>query len=422
MLSLTIKMGVKMEKFVDRFQMRSLLEAIDTRRVLLLNGPRQCGKTTLAQHIQRKNITNRTLDDIALLKSANIDPHGFIKISKGMMIIDEIQRAPFLLQAIKKAVDENTRNGQYLLTGSANINALPSVQESLAGRIQKIRLRTLAQAELEGSPPTFLPRAFSQEFNNNCFGEDKEQILKHCFRGGFPETISLKDTQRRRWHEDYVNAILERDLREISNVYRIEAMKDLIKIVCSWSSKFIDISAIGAHLSIKRSTLESYLNSLEILYLIERLPPWTKTDYQRVGRQSKLFVTDCGLICSLLRWNFEEVFLDSDRSGKIIETFIYNELAAQIDATDAEYAIYHYRDRENREIDFLIERSDGAFIGLEVKAGSNVGLNDFKHLMWFQNNIAKDKSFIGIVLYTGENVIPFGNKLWAIPCSHLWKM
>jgi predicted AAA+ superfamily ATPase len=411
-----------MIKFVERFQMRVLLEAIDTRRVLLLNGPRQCGKTTLAQHIKKQNVTYRTLDDIALLKSATIDPHGFIKNPEGMMIIDEVQRAPFLLQAIKKAVDENNRSGQYLLTGSANINALPSVQESLAGRVQKIRLRTLAQAEIEGSGPTFLHRAFAQEFNNKSVGEDKEQILKLCFRGGFPEAIQLKDSQRRRWHEDYINAILERDLREISNIHKLDVMKALIKIVCSWSGKFMDVSAIGAHLSIRRPTLESYLNSLEILYLIERLPPWTKTDYQRIGRQSKLFVTDCGLICSLLRWQFEEVFLDSDRSGKIIETFVYNELVAQVDANDTEYALYHYRDRENREIDFLIERSDGAFMGIEVKAGSNVGQHDFKHLMWFRSNMVKDKLFIGIVLYTGEHVVPFGNNLWAIPCSHLWKI
>lgn len=401
--------------------MQSILEALSTRRVLLLTGPRQCGKTTLARHISVGTLTYRTLDDLTLLKAAEIDPHGFIKNPDGLMIIDEVQRAPFLLQAVKKAVDEDNRNGQYLLTGSANINALPNVQESLAGRVQKIRLRTLTQAELQGSEPIFLQKAFSQEFRELAAVEDKKQILEYCFTGGFPEAIRLPVKNQRKWHEDYIHAILERDLRQISNIHKLDAMEDLVKIVCAWSGKFIDISAIGAQLSIRRPTLESYMNALEILYLMERLPPWTKTDYQRAGKQSKLYVTDCGLVCSLLKWQLEEVFLDSDRSGKIMETFVYNELATQVDASDGQYSIYHYRDRDRREIDFLIERDDGALLGIEVKAGSGVGYNDFKHLVWFKNTMAEDKPFVGIILYTGEHTVSFGPNLWALPYAHLWK-
>ncbi len=400
--------------------MASILNAIHARRVLLLNGPRQCGKTTLIRHLPIQNTVYRTLDDIALLKSAEADPQGFVKNAEGVMVIDEVQKAPLLLQAIKKVVDEDNRNGQYLLTGSANINALPNSYESLAGRIQKIRLRTLTQAEIQEAPPLFLNRAFAQEFQQKTYREDKEQILNYCFAGGFPEVLRLQAKHRRKWHKDYIDAILERDLRDISHIHKIEIMQDLVKIVCAWSSKFMDVSAIGAHLSIRRPTLEVYLNALEILYLVEKLPPWIKTDYQRIGRQSKLFVTDCGLICSLLGWNIEEVLLDSDRSGKIVETFVYNELATQIDASDGSYVMYHYRDRENREIDFLIEKDNTALLGIEVKAGSSIAREDFKHLIWFQNSIAKTRPFVGIVLYTGEHILPFGKNLWAVPCAYLW--
>ena len=406
--------------FVQRFQRQSILNAIHTRRVLLLAGPRQCGKTTLTRHLDLPQATYRTLDDITLLQAAETDPQGFIKNAEGTMVIDEVQRAPLLLQAIKKTVDEDNRNGQYLLTGSANINALPNVHESLAGRVQKIRLRTLTQAEIQGAAPIFLARAFSQEFAKMGALEDKRQILEYCFAGGFPEALRLSPKHQGKWHKDYIEALLERDLREISNIHKLDAMQSLIKVMCAWSGKFIDISAIGANLSIRRPTLESYINALEILYLIERVPPWAKRDYQRTGKQFKLFVTDCGLVSSLLNWKMDDVCLDSDRSGKIIETFVYNELATQIDANDRQYTLYHYRDREKREIDFLIEREDGALLGIEVKAGSNVGLNDFKHLSWFQANMAQDTPFVGIIVYTGEHIVPFGPNLWAVPCGQLW--
>ncbi len=414
-----------MSDFINRFQINSILEAMHTRRVLLLNGPRQCGKTTLANHIGKnigkEKVIYRTLDDVGLSKAAENDPHGFVKHSEGIMIIDEIQRVPSLLPAIKKSVDEHTHSGQFLLTGSANINALPSVNESLAGRVQKIRLRTLTQAEIMGTKAHFLERAFSQHFSSGSFYEDKEQILEYCFRGGYPEAIKLSPKARNLWHQDYIEALLERDLKEIARIHRYDAMQDLFKVLCSWSGKFLDISAIGTHLSIRRQTLESYMNALEILYLIERIPSWIKTDYQRVGRRPKLFVTDCGLICSLLRWRQDQVLLDSDRSGKIIESFVYNELATQIDVSQGLYNLYHFRDRENREIDFLIERDDGTLLGIEIKAGSGINMHDFKHLSWFQNNLAQNKNFIGIVLYTGEHAVPFGPSLWAVPLASIWE-
>jgi predicted AAA+ superfamily ATPase len=197
-------------------------------------------------------------------------------------------------------------------------------------------------------------------------------------------------------------------------------MRELVNTLAAWSGKYMDISAIGSGLSIQRATIESYINALETLFMVERVYPWTKTDYARVGKQSKLFMADSGLMSSLLGWNIDQVRFDSDRSGKLIETFAFNEIAAQIDAANGRYELFHYRDREKREIDFLIEREDNAILGVEIKAGSAVNKNDFKHMKWFQNNLVKNQEFIGVILYTGQYPASFGNNLWAIPFGVVW--
>lgn len=404
----------------NRFQKSRVEQAMHVRRVSLLTGARQCGKTTLAKMLVSQERDYRTLDDITLQKAAQLDPYGFVKHQGQTLIIDEIQRVPELLQAIKKVVDEDNRPGQYLLTGSTNIQSLPSVTESLAGRIHKIRLRPLTQGEIVGTEPRFLSDAMNHIFHTPSQWYDRDKILECSFRGGFPEAVRLPPKDRMQWHKDYIHALLEHDLKDITKIQRHDSMHDLVRIMASWSSKYMDISAIGSGLSIKRPTIEAYLNALEALYIIERVKPWIRTDYERVGKQSKSFMSDCGLMSSLLGWRMDQVQMDPDRSGKLIETFIFNELAAQVDASGGVYELFHYRDRDKREIDFIIERDDGALLGIEVKAGSSLGKNDFKHLKWFKDNMALNRDFIGIVLYTGEFSVPFGENLWAVPIGTLW--
>jgi len=409
-----------MTKLYPRWQKATIKKMMLERRVLLLSGPRQSGKTTLAHDLESDQTEYRTLDDGTLREAAENDPQGFIKRNTKTLIIDEVQRIPSLLPAIKKAVDEDNRPGQYLLTGSANIQSIPTVKESLAGRIAKIRLRPLAQGEMREIAPKFIESAFKQSFLHSHAHYDRDALLEIAFRGGFPEPMKLQDRGRKRWHTDYINAILERDLKDITKIHRKNAMRELVNVLAAWSGKFMDLSAIGSGLSIQRSTIESYINALEALYLVERVYPWTKTDYDRVGKQNRLFMVDSGLMSSLLRWKMDQVRLDSDRSGKLIETFAFNEIMAQVDAGDGRYELFHYRDREKREIDFLIEREDNALLGIEIKAGSAIGKNDFKHMKWFQNNLAKSKKFIGIILYTGQFPASFGEKLWAVPFGLLW--
>lgn len=404
-----------------RWQYESVLRALRTRRVIVLSGARQCGKTILARALASEGTIYHTLDDITLLEAATRDPNGFVKHGNELMIIDEVQKAPMLLPAVKMDVDRIQQPGRFLLTGSADLHSIPAAKESLAGRISNIRLRPLTQGEIHGQLPRFLEKAFKGDFKTHTGRYDKDVYTATALKGGFPEAIRLEDAYDiRDWYRDYTDAVTQRDLRDIINIKRKDSMSALIYVLAAWSSKFMDISAIGANLSLSRQTLVAYINALEALYLVERVKPWAKTDYDRVNKHDKLFMTDPGMMGTILNWQFERIRLDGDKIGKLIETFVFTELAALIDAQKEKYQLYHYRDREKREVDFIIENEKGDILGVEVKAGSAVSLDSFKHLKWFRDNIAKERGFIGIVLYTGDHVLPFGPGMWAVPINALW--
>lgn len=405
---------------LKRWQENSLKEALNSRRMVILSGARQCGKTTTSKTIIDKDCIFRTLDDTTLLTAAQSDPKGFIKHSKKTMIIDEVQRVPELITAIKKAVDENTKYGQYLLTGSVNLQTLPTVKESLAGRVKKIRLRPLSQGEIIENKPNFLNRLSKLDFVDNS-DFDKESLLELMFKGGYPEPLFMHSQKDRiSWYKDYLNTIIEYDLKDIANIKRQDTLKDLMAIIASFSSKFIDKSKITTSMGIANQTLDTYLGVLENTYLVDKLSPYLKTDYERVNKQSKYFVSDTGLMCSVLNWKIDDLILDSDKNGKLFETYVYNQLISQIDLENFDYSLYHYRDREKREIDFIIQDSSNNIYGIEVKSGTLISKDHFKHLKWFKNNLTKDKNFVGIVLYSGENVVPFGENLFAVPINNLW--
>ena len=405
---------------LKRWQENSLKDALNSRRVVILSGARQCGKTTTSKTIVDNDCIFRTLDDTTLLTAAQSDPKSFIKHSKKTMIIDEVQRVPELITAIKKTVDENTKYGQYLLTGSVNLQTLPTVKESLAGRVKKIRLRPLSQGEIIENNPNFLNRLSKLDFVDNS-DFDKESLLELMFKGGYPEPLFMNNQKdRTSWYKDYLNTIIEYDLKDIANIKRQDTLKDLMAIIASFSSKFIDKSKITTSMGIANQTLDTYLGVLENTYLVDKLSPYLKTDYERVNKQSKYFVSDAGLMCSVLNWKIDDLILDSDKNGKLFETYVYNQLISQVDLENFDYSLYHYRDREKREIDFIIQDSNNTIYGIEVKSGTLISKDHFKHLKWFKNNLAKDKKFVGIVLYSGENVVPFGENMFAIPINNLW--
>lgn len=409
-----------MAELLPRWQRKSIETAMAERRVLLLTGPRQCGKTTLVRHLDRKNTEYRTLDDKISRELADVDPFEFINHEEGMLIIDEVQKSPDLLPVIKMTVDENTRPGQFLLTGSSNVRKLPGVRESLAGRVAKIRLRTLTEGEIRNTGTGFLERAFDQDFRYPWRNYSRDELIEAASRGGYPEAVGLGERARRRWHLDYVEALIERDLAEIARIKNHDAMRELTRTLAAWSSRFVDLSAIGSGMSIQRETLESYVNMLETLFLVERVRAWSDTDYGRVGKRRKIFMTDSGLVFSLLRWSGDQIRRDSGRSGKLLESFAFSELASLVDVGSGQYELHHYRDREKREIDFIVTRDDGAILGIEVKAAATAQRSDFKHLKWFRDRIAGENPFVGIVMYCGKTAGSFGEGLWLVPFGAMW--
>ncbi|MCL2103172.1 MAG: AAA family ATPase, partial [Syntrophorhabdaceae bacterium] len=288
-----------MDREYPRRQAENVKKALKIRRIVIVSGARQVGKTTLANQILSDDCTYRTLDDPGLLAAALEDPKGFVKNPSGTMVIDEIQKVPALLPAIKQIVDQNNRPGQYLLTGSADIQTLPGVSESLAGRVKNIRLRPLAVGEIKGKHPCFLERAFAADFPAKIPGYDKESFLDLAFRGGYPEAVRISDRQdRKEWHKDYISSLIERDLKDIANIRRQTSLRELVGILASWSAKFMDVAGICASLSVSRATVESYTNALISLHLFDQVPPWLRTDYDRVGRRSRFYAADTGLMTS----------------------------------------------------------------------------------------------------------------------------
>ncbi|MCL2270542.1 MAG: ATP-binding protein [Treponema sp.] len=405
-----------------RWQTESVNEALKLRRVVVVSGARQTGKTTLSQQILPSNevVDYRSLDDTDMLAFALSDPKGFVLNKSGTIVIDEIQKAPKLIPEIKQVVDKNKRPGQYLLMGSANILTLPVFSDSLAGRVKYMRLRPLTVGETLGKKPSFLKRAFNRDFPGRINECNKADIIDLAFRGGYPEAVAIKNIRHRKnWYMDYLQAIINRDLKDIANIRRQDALQSLLGILASWSAKFMEVSHITASLSINKITLDSYINTLVSMFMFEKVSPWLKTDYDRVGRRSKLYAADTGIMTSVLGWNTKEVFMNQDRSGKLIETFVFQELAAQLDLNN-KYSLFQYRDRVNREIDFLVENEDGALLGIEVKAGHNVSKSDFSSQEWFVENIHKNKPYTGLILYSGDRTIRFGENMLAVPTAALW--
>ena len=410
-----------MQKEYLRWQVANIKNALTKRRVVVLSGARQTGKSTLLTQVITKDDVLMSLDDDNLLKSAKGDPKGFIKNSSGTVFIDEVQKVPALIPEIKLVVDKNNRPGQYLITGSANIQTLPIITDSLAGRNKRIRLRPLTVGERLNRKPMFLERAFTMNFNRKIPGFDKEHIFDFAFCGGYPEAIRLKNQKdRKEWYIDYIDDLINRDLKDINNIRRQDVLKELVLILAGWSGKFMDYAKIGGSLAVSKPTLETYINALESLYIFERVAPWVRTDYERVGKSPKFYATDTGVMTSVLGWNKNDIIRDADRCGKLMETFVFQELAALIDM-DSDYNLYQYRDHKKHEVDFIIERTGGAIVGIEVKAGHSLSKEDFAPQIWFKENIMKNKKpYTGIVLYSGEDTLSFGDGMWAVPIAALW--
>ena len=408
---------------LKRWQEKNIKDLRNKRRIIQITGARQCGKTTTAKAItSHYDNLYYTLDNKTILDACISDPINFLTHNKDIMVIDEVQKAPIIITTLKQIVDEDIRKGRYIITGSVDIQSLPQVNESLAGRIGRILLRTLTQGEILEKKPVFIENLKNNNFQSKYEYDGKEEILYTALNGGYPETLGYTLRDIKNWCHDYITAILEKDLKDIENIRNHQNMKKLVETTAAWSSKYMEQNAIRSALSIEKPTFNKYLSLLEMMYIIETLPAYTKTDYERVTKKPKIFMTDTALISSILNYTMDNVRLNQDISGKLIETFIHHELASFIDYYNGEYSLYHFRDNAKHEIDFILHDNNANNIyAIEIKAGSNISRNDFKHIKWFGNSIAKNCEFKGIILYTGKNTLSFGENMQAVPMCALWE-
>lgn len=401
-----------------RWAADAVRHSLTVRRIVSVAGVRQCGKTTLLGQLSLPAADVRTMDDAATRRAATLDPNEFVKRdSNGTLVVDEVQKVPDLLSAMKIRVDRDRAPGQYLITGSSNLKSNPNVHDSLAGRMGTVRLRTLSQGEVLGLRPTFLQGAFERTFPKPVFAFDRPGLVELAFRGGYPEAVSLPEAERPKWHGDYLETLLRRDVRDLLEIRNLPALRRMATGMAGYSSKFLNKSEFAAACEASRPTVDTYVAALEALYLFDQVPPWTPGDYDRAIRSPKWFAADPGTMTALLHWDRKTVGSDPDRLGKLMETFVYHELAAQSDLA-GDCTLYHYRDHDRHEIDFLVENGEGRMLGIEVKAGSAVRSDDFKHLDWFRERLRPD--LIPIVLNTGPEPLSFGKGRYAVPIACLF--
>jgi predicted AAA+ superfamily ATPase len=403
-----------------RFAAGAVATALKDTPVVLVNGPRQCGKTTLVRDLVAGRREFLTLDDDTVLASVLGDPAGLVRGS-GALTIDEVQRAPELLRAIKREVDRDRRPGRFLLTGSANILTLPRVAESLAGRMEIVNLLPLAQAEMRGRRPGFLEAAFLGRLVKPGELLIGKNLVETVLTGGYPEMLRRRRPERRRaWARDYIRAIVGRDVRDIADVERLDRMPRLLQVLAHYSAQLTNFTQVGGQIGFDDKTTRKYVGILEQLFLVRRLDPWSRNRLKRLVKTPKLHFLDSGLLAAQLGATAERVAADRATFGKLLETFVFSEVLKQITWMDGACALHHYRDKDQDEVDFVVEDSTGSVVGIEVKAAATVMAADFKGIRKLA--AACGSAFkAGVVLYDGETSVPFGRGLFAAPISCLWR-
>ncbi|MBV5265908.1 ATP-binding protein [Pinisolibacter aquiterrae] len=388
--------------------------------VVLITGPRRVGKTTLARSLGGGGMTYLTLDDQTVLDAAKSDPVGFVR-GLDRAIIDEVQRVPELMLAIKKSVDDDYRPGRFLLTGSANVLMLPRVADSLAGRMEAVRMLPLSQAEIRGRPSHFLDRLFAGRPTSPTGPVLGSRLTDLVLAGGFPEALARPSERRRQdWARAYLDAVLMRDLRDIAEVERLTDLPKFVRLLAEHAGQLVNYSEFGKAIGVNYKTGQRYVGLLEQIFLIASLRPWATNAIKRIVKTPKLHFLDSGLLATLRGLTADRLATDRSAFGSLLETFVFAEVTKLTDGSDERYDLFHFRDHAQREVDLVLERDDGRLIGLEVKASATVAASDFAGLRTLAESCG-DRFAFGAVLHDGDTVVPFGPKLAAVPISCLWE-
>ena len=408
--------------FLERHIRPHVVEALQDTRVVVLLGARQVGKSTLAREIARREhpATALTLDDRATRAAAERDPTGFVADLSTPAVIDEVQRAPDLLLAIKQRVDADERPGQFLLTGSANVLTASTIADALTGRAEYYRLWPFTQGELRGVRERFMEILFAGERPQIAGAPvGSRPAIPMLLAGGYPQANTRTGRRRLLFFESYVETILQRDLASVARVHEQANMRRLLEALAAVSGSSLNYGGLSRDLGIPVTTLRSHTDLLETLFLVRRIEPWHENRLSRVVKTPKAYVTDTGLLAHLLRVDEHGLARDAAAMGRLFETFVVTELLRQTSWQEEPVRLYHYRDRDGREVDAILERHDGAVIGIEAKAAASVGAGDFSGLTRVRDALG-DRFKAGVVLYTGANTVPFGDRLSAVPLEALW--
>lgn len=394
--------------------------ALEDTPVVLVHGPRQVGKSTLAQRVSERSgrRTAVTLDDPEPLALAKQNPGEFLHAFPPPVTIDEVQRAPELFLPIKAWIDRKREPGSFLLTGSANVLLLPKMADSLAGRMEVVDLFPLAQAEIEGAVSNLVDRLFDAEFHPGDLKGKPDALPTRLITGGFPEPVTRKPNRRQAWFQAYLRTILDRDVRDLANIEGLTQLPRLLGLLAARSGQTLNVSGLSRDTGIAHTTLTRYLDLLRALFLLQLVPAWSIEADARFTKTPKAYLVDSGLMCHLERFD-ERALTDRDRFGRVLENFVATELARLIDRSETRPFLTHLRTVKLKEVDFVLDAQSHGVVGIEVSPNRSVHPDDFQGLR-FLSELAGDRFRRGILLYAGEEVRPVGKDLWALPVEALW--
>ena len=404
-----------------RFARSQLVEALADTPVVLIHGPRQCGKTTLARTVgEARGYSYLSFDDAVTLAAAERDPVGFVADLPDRAILDEVQRAPGLFTALKMSVDRRRTPGRFILTGSANVLLVPKLADSLAGRMEILRLHPLAQCELAGKAPRFLDVLFDAEFKVRTYTRLGAALAERLAAGGYPAALARPSTRRRTaWYRDYVETLVQRDVRDLARISALDVLPRLLAIGASQTARLINITDLAGPFQLSRPTIRDYVTLLERVFLLDTLPPWHNNRLSRLIKTPKLHIGDTGVACALMGLDAVALTKNRETLGQLLETFVFQELRRQASWHEAAIAFHHFRDKDGAEVDIVLERGAHAIAGIEVKAAATVTVADFRGLRKLREAAGR-RFAAGVVLYDGETSASFGQQLYAVPLRTLW--
>ncbi len=403
-----------------------VLHALDANPVVFVNGPRQSGKSTLVRVLSRDSFPAEyvTLDNASQMSAAASSPASFLSSRDAAMIIDEVQLVPDLFRALKEVVDErrmdypDARNARYLLTGSADIMTLPGLADALVGRMSIQTLYPFAVCEVERTPGRFLERIFERDYSG--LGASRFDPVEAIARATYPELVERDDRDRAEWIESYLTTILQRDVRNISEIEKIPVLPRLLRVLASRAGSLLNDAAIARDVGLNPVTCAKYRSLLNAVFLTFDLSPWHRNIGKRLVKSAKGFLGDTLVLCHLLGRSVAEMRERApELFGHVVENFVATELRKLLAFGDVRAELFHFRTSSHQEVDFVLERPDGSVAAVEVKSRADVSAADFDGIRTLEAAVG-DQFVAGVVLYSGKAVVPFGANLHALPLSALW--